>query len=262
MPYLFTVEARYDSGKYLLFNPSDLMSNFSYLDGKVIVGKVISTYRDGKLIKINKGFKSKLVRSGNYYVSEILEPNPLKTAGLPLPSQILVIVYKYEEEIEVELETKKVEFPIAEGILLKGSVSYGFEDESKRILKEEELGILLEGTIFHSNLQKLESGVKETLTSFEQGNFAHTKTSCRKILEEIKQTVSEWKAVDESDSLSEKFKGVVNSLYSFASIGGPHEGVVTREETELILKNTMSLLLYVNSLLKNERVRKYVRPSR
>lgn len=251
MPYLFTVEAKYDSGKYLLFNPSDLISNFPFLDGKVIIGKVISTFREGRLIRINKEFKSKLARSGNYYILEILEPNPLKTIGLPLPSQILVIVFKYEEDIEAG---QRAEFPIANGILLKGSVSYGFEDEIKRILKEEELGILLEGTIFHSKLQKLESRIKETLTSFEQENFAHTKTSCRRILEEIKRIVSEWKTIDGSESLSEKFKGVVNSLYSFASIGGPHEGVTTREETELILKNTTSLLFYVNSLLKNERV--------
>jgi hypothetical protein len=48
---------------------------------------------------------------------------------------------------------------------------------------------------------------------------------------------------------------VINSLYSFASIGEPHEGVTTKEETELLLKTTTSILFYVNSLLKSERVR-------
>jgi hypothetical protein len=65
--------------------------------------------------------------------------------------------------------------------------------------------------------------------------------------------VNEWKTVDGSESLCEKLKSVVSSLYSFASVGGPHEGVTTKEETELILKNTTSLLFYVNSLLKNQR---------
>lgn len=89
--------------------------------------------------------------------------------------------------------------------------------------------------------------------SFEQENFVYTKTSYRRILEEIKRIVNEWKTVDGSESLCEKLKSVVSSLYSFASVGGPHEGVTTKEETELILKNTTSLLFYVNSLLKNQR---------
>jgi hypothetical protein len=47
---------------------------------------------------------------------------------------------------------------------------------------------------------------------------------------------------------------IVGSLYSFASIGGlAHEGVTTIAETELILKNTTSLLFYINYLLKNNK---------
>jgi len=60
------------------------------------------------------------------------------------------------------------------------------------------------------------------------------------------------KILYDSESLAEKVKGFTGSLYSFASVGGPHSGVVTREETELILKCTMSLLFYVNFLLKNQ----------
>ena len=60
--------------------------------------------------------------------------------------------------------------------------------------------------------------------------------------------------MDKSESLCKKLKSVVSSLYSFASIGGPHEGVTTKEETELILKNKTSLLFYINFLLKNQRV--------
>ena len=138
-------------------------------------------------------------------------------------------------------------------ILLKGGYTSYFEDEIKRILKEEEAGLILEGTIFHQQLEKYVSNLKEALLSFEQENFVYTKTSYRRILEEIKRIVNEWKTVDGSESLCEKLKSVVSSLYSFASVGGPHEGVTTKEETELILKNTTSLLFYVNSLLKNQR---------
>jgi hypothetical protein len=248
MPYLLQVEARYDAGKYILYNPSDLISNFPFLEGKVIVGKFISTYRDGKIIRIDKEFKCKLNRGGNIVIGEILDPNPLKTSGLPLPSNLFIAVYKYEEESE----KGKIEFPIAENIVMKSYTSY-FEDEAKRILKEEEAGLILAGTIFYPMLEKHVSTLKEALLSFEQENFAYTKTSCRKALEGIKQIVSEWKIIDGSESLCEKLKSIVNALYSFASIGGPHEGVATREETDLILKNTTSLLFYINSLLKNQR---------
>lgn len=248
MPYLFAVEARFEGGKFILHNPSDLMSNFPFLEEKVIIGRFISTYRDGRTLRIDKEFKCNLNRSGNIVIGEILEPNPLKTIGLPLPSNLLITAYKYEDE--------GVEFPIAENVMLKGSTYSYFEDEIKRILKEEEAGLILEGTVFHTRVQKHVSNIKEALMSFEQQNFAFTKTSCRKVLEDIKRIVNKWTFIDGSRSLSEKFGSFINSLYSFASIGGPHEGVTTREETELLLKTTTSVLFYVNSLLKNERVMK------
>jgi hypothetical protein len=249
MPYLFAVEVRYENGKYILHNPSDLINNFPFLEGKVILGKFISTHRDGRIIRINKEFKCKLVRSGTVVVGEILEPNPIEALGLPLPSYFLIAGYRFEKDSD----RGKVTFPIAENMLLKGSYTSYFEDEIKRILKEEEAGLILEGIIFHPRLEKHASNLKEALFSFEQENFAFTKTSCRKILEEIKRIVGEWKTVDRSESLCEKLKSVVGSLYSFASIGGPHEGITTKEETELILKNTTSLLFYINSLLRNQR---------
>jgi len=250
LPYLSQIEIRYDNGMYIIHNPSDLISNFPFLDGKIIRGEIVSTYRDGKTIRVNREFRFRLTRGGAAPIGEILEPNPIKDLGFPLPCYCLSIVYLYEEEKDGESKC----FPIVEGMLMKGSVSYYFEDEVKRILKEEEAGIILEGTIFHEQLQRLSSNLKESLLSFEQENFAYTKTSCRKILEEIRRIITEWKTIDGSISLCEKLKSVINSLYSFASIGGPHEGVTTKEETEFILKSTTSLFFYINSLLKNQRI--------
>ena len=250
MPYLSANEIRFENGKYILYNPSDLMNNFPFLEGKVVIGKIISMYRDGRTVRINKEFKCRIARSGNYYIGEILEPNPLEELGLPLPSYFLISVSKFEKESEQGVAT----FPIAQNILLKGGYTSYFEDEIRRILKEEEAGLILEGTIFHPALEKYSSSLKEALSLFEEGSFAYTKTSCRKILEGIKGIVSEWKTIDGSESLCEKLKSVINTLYSFASVGGPHEGVTTKEETELILKTTASLLFYINSLLKNQRV--------
>ncbi|MDD2666792.1 MAG: hypothetical protein PHD13_05495 [Methanocellales archaeon] len=253
MPYLFTVEVRYENGKYILHNPADLMSNFPFLEGKIMTGKFTSIYRDGRTIRVNKEFKCKLIRSDNTntVIGEVLEPNPLKTIGLPMPSTLLFTACKYKEE----KDRARREFPIAENVMLKGS-TYTFEDEVKRILKEEEAGLILEGTIFYPQLEKQVSTLKDALSLFEQEEYASTKTSCRKILEYIKQISSKWKTVDGSESLCDKLKSVIVSQYSFASIGGPHEGVTTKEETELILKNVTSLLLYINSLLKNQRVLK------
>lgn len=258
MPYLFVCEAKFEGGKYILYNPTDLMSNFPFLEGNVIVGRFISTYRDGRTIRINREFKCKLIRSGNYIIGDLLEPNPLKIMGLPLPSNFLISAYKYEETV-INLKSgkeEKREFPITESFMLKGNIYSYYDDEVKRILKEEEAGLILEGTIFHPQLQKYISNTKYALLSFEQENFAFTKTSCRKIVEGIRQIIKDWDTIDGSNSLSEKFNRVINSLYSFASIGGPHEGITTREETELLLKTTTSVLFYVNSLLKNERIRK------
>jgi len=249
MPCLFTAEAKYE-GKFILSNLRDLISNFPFLDGKTITGKLLSTYRDGKIIRINKEYKAKIVKKEYEYIAELLEPNPVKSVGLPLPSPVLLIAHEYEEESEGEV----IEFPIVEGSLLRIGYALSFEDEIKRILKEEESRILIEGTIFYLELQKLKLTMKEALISFEQENFSYTKTSCRKVLEESKRIVSSWKTVDGSESLCEKLNSIVSSLYSFASIGGPHQGVVTREETEFILKNTTGLLLYINSLMKNQRI--------
>jgi hypothetical protein len=249
VPYLFTAEIKFENGKYI-FNSSELINNFPFLEGKVIIGKMISMYKDGRIIRINKEFRCKIARSGTITIGEILEPNPIEELGLPLPSYFLISASKFEKEGEQGVTM----CPIAQNILLKGySLSY-FEDEIRRILKEEEAGLILEGTIFHPALEKYSSNLKEALSSFEEESFAYTKTSCRKILEGIKGIISKWKTVDGSESLCEKLKSVVNSLYSFASIGGPHEGVTTKEETEFILKNTASLLFYINSLLRNQRV--------
>jgi hypothetical protein len=241
---------KFEYGKFKLepYNPTELNNNFPFLENKVITGKLISMYKDGRIIKINKDFKFKLIRVGNAMIGEILEPNPIEALGLPTDSYYLVSICKFEKESE------KLVYPIAENILLKGSAPPYFDEEINRILREEELNLILEGTVFHPHLERCVSYLKEALISFNQEIYPNTKTSCRKVLEEIKGIASKWKTVDCSESLCEKLKSVINSLYSFASIGGPHKGVATKEEAEFILKTTASLLFYVNSLLKNQRV--------
>jgi hypothetical protein len=250
MPYVFATEANYTHNRYILYNPTELMASFQVLDGKTMTGKMVSIYRDGKVMRVNREFKGTVILVGGVPEVDILEPNPMKALGLPLPSPALVVVYKYEEEEKGVVR----EFPIAEGVILRcGPTSY-FEEEIKRILKEEESGIVLEGTVFHDRLQGLDLTMREAFSLFQQESFPHVKTSCRKVIERIKQISSGWKTVDNSESLADKFKGIITSVYSFLSIGGAHEGPSSREETEFILKSTLACLLYVNSLLKSERI--------
>jgi len=266
MPYLFAVNAQYSGGKYS-YDPRELIANFPFLEGMTVTGKIVSMYKDGRTRRINELFRSKIVKTTASgmpprvtYTAEIVDPNPMKARGLPLPLDVLLVVYKYQQidkEKEAGLGTiefESGELPIAEGILLRGSVSTNFEDEVKRILKEQESSMLLEGTVFSPKLEKSSQMASEALVSFEQESYAQTKTSCRKIIEGIKQIASGWKTIDRSESLCQKLQDLVGKLYSFASIGGPHEGVATKEETEFILKGTMSLLFYCNSILKSERV--------
>lgn len=227
------------------------MSDFPFLDGNIVAGKLVSIFREGKMIGVNKEFRAHIEDdpSMGVRVARILDPNPLKTIGSPLPSEALIIAYRYEE-----WKGLTVQFPIAEGVILRGYSSPQFDEDIRRLLKEEESSIVFEGTVFHQKLQGLDSTMREALSLFQQESYSHAKTSCRKIIEKVRHVSGEWRTIDKSDSLADKFKDVVNSVYSFSSIGGPHLGVSTREETEFILKSTLACLLYVNSLLKNERI--------
>ena len=247
MPYLFSTNVRYENERYILWGLDDICYKFPFLQNKVISGRFVSAYIDGKTMSIRKTFRCKIVKEQNNVVGIIEEPNPLKIKGLP-PCEVLVTFDKYEEG-----EGEKTEIPIMEGRLLKGTVSSYFDDEVKRILKDEEIKIILESIVFHPFLSKLALDLKNAYFLFEQENFSSTKTACRRILEKMRNVVSKWKAIDGSESLCEKFRQILNGLYSFSSIGGPHEGSATQEETELILKSTHHALIYVNSILKNQR---------
>jgi len=256
MPLIWPVQVRYENGKCVISNVSDLLNNFPYLEEKTIIGKVIAMRRDGRIIRLNEEVRFRVIRESGYKViGELLDPNPIVFLGLPLPCDFLLICYKYEKEEE----GRKITLPIIENALLKVGYSSYFEDEIKRIEKEEEAALILEGTIFHPKLEKHASIIKDAFLSFQQENFVFVKTACRRILEYVRRLIADWKSIDKSESLCEKFKSVANSLYSFASVGGPHEGVTTKEETEFILKATSSLLFYLNSIMKNDRFEEKVK---
>ncbi len=173
----------------------------------------------------------------------------MKERGLP-PCEICVALYKYED-LDGE---RALEFPIMENDLIRGYASNYFDEIIRRISREEEIRIILETTTFHPDLKESSQTLRDANMSFEEERYSHTKTSCRKILEGLRERVPNWKTIDGSESACEKFKGVLNSMYSFASVGGPHPGISTREETEFILKAVAGTFFYVNTLLKNGRM--------
>jgi hypothetical protein len=252
MPFIFTPEVIYQDGKWNIQNIDNLTTTFPFLRGNVLIGKFLSYYKEDKTEKIDKNFKCKISPSyENKIYGTLIDPNPLKSIGLPVPSYLLAIAYKYTEKED----PSSPEIPIAENALFKqySSSSY-FEHDIKRIQKIDEAKHILEGTVFDETFGEISQKLKEAYVFFEQENYSQSKTSCRIILENIKKNIGDWKKIDGSEGLNEKFRPIVNSLYSFASIGGPHAGVTTREETDFILKNTTTTLFYVNSLLKNERI--------
>jgi len=125
-----------------------LLNNFPYLEGKTIIGKIIAMRRDGRIIRLNQEIRFRIIKESEYKViSEILDPNPIVLLGLTLPCDFLLICYKYEKEEE----EGKITLPIVENALMRIGYSSYFEDEIKRIEKEEETVLILEGLFFISS---------------------------------------------------------------------------------------------------------------
>jgi hypothetical protein len=132
--------------------------------------------------------------------------------------------------------------------------TYNFDDIVKRVIREQEVRIMIESTTFHPQLVNLAQLLRESQISFEEERCPDTKTSCRKILENLRNKAKNWQTVDHSKSICEKLNKVMDSIYSFASVGGPHEGLNTKDETELILRSVAATFFYVNTLLKAGRI--------
>jgi len=250
MPFIFVAEIKYNEGKCILHSLKELVEKFPYIEGGILTGKFICTYIEGRRKSLNDDFKCHIIQRDKVFVGELLEPNPLRTKGIPISSNILIVAYKYEKESS---PGEHIEYPILENLMIKSYIYIPFEEDIKKILKEEEAGLILEGTTFDQILEKSVALLKNALISFEQEKYSDMKTASRKCLEDFRGIVKEWETIDGSRSLCEKLNGILNSLYSFASIGGAHEGPTSREDSELILKHTTALLLYINSIKKNQR---------
>jgi len=251
MPYLFDSNYQFKDSQYQI-EAKEILDRFPFLNEKIIHGEILAAFIDGKVVRYKLPFMCKTIQSySGSLIAEISGPNPLKEKGIP-PCSLLLVILKYEEKTD-DKETR--ELPISEGLLLRKSYFPShFEDIVKRIFREEEIRLILESTIFHRDLKNQAELLRKAYLSFEEEMYPDVKTSCRKILESLRNKAIDWEKIDDSKNLYEKFKRTLNSIYSFASIGGPHEGITTKEETEFIMKIVAPLLFYVNALLKNNRI--------
>lgn len=250
MPYVFSTRYEYKDNNYQI-DIHDAVNRFPFLANVMINGEILAAYVENKVTLIRKPFKCKVaqIEQHPYWIGIVTELNPLKEKGIP-PCELCVSLYKYEETQGEETS----ELPIMENEVVKGTTWGYFDEIVKKISKEEEIRIIIETTTFHPEFKGLAETLRDAHISFEEERYPHTKTSCRKILENLRNRSKDWKTVDGSESICEKLKSVLNSIYSFASPGGPHEGISTRDETEFILKAVAGAFFYINSLLKSGRI--------
>lgn len=250
MPYIFSTNYEYKNNNYQI-NIADAINRFPFLADKNIDGEILAAYIENKVIFIRQPFRCRVNSIEQYpnWIGIISVKNPLKDRGIP-PCDLCVALYKYEEI----RGNRPIEYPIMENEIIRGTTGSRFDDILRRLAKEEEIRIMIETTSFHPDVKRQSETLRDAYISFEEQRFADTKTSCRKILENLKNKSKDWKTIDGSESICEKMKDILKSMYSFASTGGPHEGINTQDETALILKAVSGILFYINILLKGDRI--------
>jgi len=114
MPFIFTPEVIYQDGKWSFQKIDDLTTKFPFLKGYILIGQIISYHKDEKTVIINQSFNCRISPTyENKSYGTLIDPNPLKSIGLPVPSYILAIAYRYRESEELN----SPEIPIAENAL-------------------------------------------------------------------------------------------------------------------------------------------------
>jgi len=127
------------------------------------------------------------------------------------------------------------------------------EEIENKFKGAEEIIRLIKLTGVSEELKEGYEDLEKAYSKFKANFFEDAKTSLRKVLETIKGVIRPWENIDGSKHLAEGIISLTNSLFSLSSSGGPHKGVATLDETEVILNSTLSLFRYVNKLVKERR---------
>lgn len=251
MPFIFSTNYFYRDKNYQI-DIDDAINRFPFITDKTILGEILAVYIENKAKPVREPLEFTITQDQqkpNRLTGIIGNLNPLKKGGIP-PCQVCIVLYKYRDQSGEAIN----EFPIMEGEIIKGNTWSNFDDIIKKALKEQEISMMLESTTFHPELAQLPQLLRDSQVSFEDERYPDAKTSCRKILENLRNKSKNWDTIDGSKSACEKLNKVMDSMYSFASFGGPHEGLNTEDETEVILKSTSSIFFYINKLIKANRI--------
>lgn len=120
----------------------------------------------------------------------------------------------------------------------------------------EEIMKLVQLTGVVEDLKEPYNHLERAYFKFKANFFEDAKTSIRKALETLKKIIQRWKTIDNSSHLADGIKSLINSLYQLSSSGGPHKGIATKDETEVIINSTLYLFKYINKLIGENRFQK------
>jgi len=252
MPAVLVTELRYSKEKdkfsvylYQLSNRLQVLRAGHYLFGKLEFAKIDK--------KINKeiGNEIKLLIENSEGTFTFDSDQILRNLGITPNSWVCLVLESYSTTTAKYAPKYPIYLDYFEIVEVPDALK---EEVETRFKGAEEVIRLIELTGIAEELKKPYEFLKEAYVKFKINFFADSKTSARKALEHIKTSVRTWKSVDKSEHLAEGTKSFVNSLYSLSSSGGPHEGIASLDETEVILNSTLYLFKYVNKLVKEGRL--------
>jgi len=125
----------------------------------------------------------------------------------------------------------------------------------RRFKGMEEVVKLLEFTGVAGTVKGAYDDLVAAYRKFKSSSFEDSKTSIRKALEELRPVIRSWSTVDNSEHLADGIQKLAGSLYDLSSSGGPHKGVASQDETEVILNSTLYLFRYLNKIIKDNRMK-------
>lgn len=259
MPAVIVKELEYDRDKdnyYLdLWKFLDKLPNIK--EGHYIFGVLEFCKIDKKVEKeINASIEMKIEKSRGIFTYPSKEV--IKKQGITPNSWITVVIDSYKESYAASDK-----YPIYPGYFEIIEVPDALKEEIENRFKgAEEIVRLLRITGVTEELLQAYEDLRNAYLKFKAGYFEDTKTSCRKVLEIIREIIKTWETIDDSEHLSSGILSLTKTLYSISSSGGPHPGKTTADETEVIFNSTLYLFKYVNKIINEKRYRKKDETSR
>ena len=250
MPAVVVIELKYDKEKGYYTDSYEFFRRFPNIkDGDYLFGKIEFCKIDKKVEKeVSEQIKLKVIGYSQMKFDRVSEET-IKGFGITPLSWICLILEGYSNS-----DTMYAKYPIYPDYfeIIEAPEALRGEVENKFKGTEEVLRLIrLTGPT--EELKEAFGHLEKAYSKFKANSFEDTKTSTRKVLETLRGFTRSWKTIDESAHLAEGINSLVNSLFNLSSSGGAHRGVVTLDETEVILNSTFSIFKYMNKIIKEKR---------